>query len=293
MTLKTQYYRVAGHAFALCAKAEELAQLKHMEPFKVDEIAATHVFTLQVVEEPLPSSKEWEEVYIDRSDPDMPRIEMYRKEHKRLFLFSLERESAIVCALRCSEDFREAKVSYLPDNLRFAVDNAAMLLFAFSTADKRTLLFHASVIKRAQQGFLFLGHSGTGKSTHSRLWLETFDDAELLNDDNPVVRLWPDGSVKVYGSPWSGKTPCYKNDQVPVQALVQLEQAPENAIETLRMTQAYPYLLASISGLKMEKTMMDTLFESIAALLERVPVYKLRCLPNHDAARLCAQTCSL
>ena len=142
------------------------------------------------------------------------------------------------------------------------------------------------------KAYMFLGHSGTGKSTHSQQWKAAFERAELLNDDNPAVRVM-DHQVIVYGSPWSGKTPCYKNAQAPVQALVQLAQAPENKIERLRMSQAYPYILASVSGLKIMPEMMDRLFESIAKLLEISPVYRLECLPNPDAARLCAQTCSL
>ena len=78
-----------------------------------------------------------------------------------------------------------------------------------------------------------------------------------------------------------------------MQALVQLAQAPENKIARLRMTQAYPYILASVSGLKVLPQMMDRLYESIAKLLEISPVYRLECLPEPSAARLCAQTCSL
>jgi hypothetical protein len=140
---------------------------------------------------------------------------------------------------------------------------------------------------------MFLGHSGTGKSTHSRQWLTAFEDAWLLNDDNPAVRLMENGEVWVYGTPWSGKTACYKNEKALVQALVQLAQAPENKIARLRMTQAYPYILASVSGLKVLPQMMDRLYESIAKLLEISPVYRLECLPEPSAAQLCAQTCSL
>ena len=60
-----------------------------------------------------------------------------------------------------------------------------------------------------------MGKSGTGKSTHSRLWLENVPGATLLNDDNPIVRLTLVGAI-VYGSPWSGKTPCYKNESAPL-----------------------------------------------------------------------------
>ena len=78
--------------------------------------------------------------------------------------------------------------------------------------------------------------------------------------------------------------------EVEVAALVQLAQAPENKMFPLRMTQAYPYILASVSGLKVLPEMMDTLYESIARLLELKPVYKLECLPNTDAAKLCRNT---
>lgn len=289
-----QNYRVADFGFAIEATEEQIKQLTNYAPFAT-ELAEQEdfLFTIRVHDEPMPSPEGWEHVYTDTSDEDMPRIEMYKQADEWLFRVSLYKESGIVSTMRCSKNWSEVKL-YMADNYtRFAIDNAAMLVYAFATADKKTLLFHSSVTMRQGKGFLFLGHSGTGKSTHSRQWLAAFDDAVLLNDDNPVVRILPDNQVLVYGSPWSGKTACYKNEQVPVGALVQLAQAPENTIQQLRMTQAYPYILASVSGLKVLPQMMDRLYEAIAALLELKPVYKLECLPNTDAARLCAQTCSL
>ena len=279
-----QYYKVAE---------KYLAQLTNYAPFMLDEIAPTHVFIIHVHEAPLPSTDEWQHLYTDRSDEDMPRIEMYQREGEWMFMTSMWRETEIVSAMQCSADWREVNVYMKTENARFAIDNAAMLVYAFATAGLQTLLFHSSVTVLDGKGYMFLGHSGTGKSTHSRQWKEAFPACELLNDDNPAVRIWPDGTVRVYGSPWSGKTPCYKNDSAPVQALVQLAQAPENKITRLKMSQAYPYILASVSGLKVMPEMMDRIFESIAKLLEISPVYRLECLPNPDAARLCAQTCSL
>ena len=57
---------------------------------------------------------------------------------------------------------------------------------------------------------MLLGKSGTGKSTHSRLWLKYIPDTKLLNDDNPAVRIMDNNTIMIYGTPWSGKTPCYK-----------------------------------------------------------------------------------
>jgi len=293
MSMLTQYYKVGGHMFAIEAKETIFPLLSNYAPFLTDKIGATHVFIIHVLEEPLLSPSGWNMVYTDRSDEDMPRIEMYRKADEWLFRVSLSRDGEIVCAMRCSANWKEVYLTMLPNYERFAIDNAAMLVYAFCTTSSRTLLFHSSVTIRNGVGYMFLGHSGTGKSTHSRQWLQAFDDAYLLNDDNPVVRILPNNEVHVYGSPWSGKTACYVNEELPVGALVQLVQAPENKIERLRMSQAYPHILSSVSGLKILPESMDAIYNSIAQLLELCPVYKLECLPNVEAAQLCAQTCSL
>ena len=72
---------------------------------------------------------------------------------------------------------------------KFAIDNALMVMFALATADKDTLLFHAAVVSHEGRGYMFLGPSGTGKSTHARLWLQHIEGTELVNDDNPIVKV--------------------------------------------------------------------------------------------------------
>ncbi len=287
-----RYFEVAGFRFAIEATPEQLEQVPNYTPFITDESDGNSLFIIRVQQATLLAMKGWEHVFTDSSEGDLPRIELYKNDRGEwLFSVAYTSDGPQVSMIRCSADWREVTLYTHPNYVRFAIDNAAMLVYAFATNARQTLLFHSSVIRRQGQAFMFLGKSGTGKSTHSEQWLKAFPDAELLNDDNPVVRLLPDGSVRVYGSPWSGKTPCYRAVDAPVKALVQLAQAPQNQIVQLKMTQAYPYMLASVSGLKLQPDMMDHLYESIAALLERVPVYKLDCLPNEQAARLCAQTC--
>ena len=287
-----QYYNVADHVFSIEAPEQVLAMLTNYAPFKINPVEQA-LFSIEVHEAPIPSTEDWNLLYTDRSDEDMPRIEMYQRPDEWLFCVSMFRESETVCAMRCSADWSKIDLYMQASTARFAIDNAAMLVYAFATSDKATLLFHSSVTVLDGKAYMFLGHSGTGKSTHSQQWHAAFPEAHLLNDDNPAVRVLDDQRVVVYGTPWSGKTPCYKNESAPVQALVQLAQAPENKITRLKMTQAYPYILASVSGLKVMPEMMDRIFESIAKVLEISPVYRLECLPNPDAARLCAQTCSL
>ena len=281
------YFRVADHIFVIETAHDLLACCPNYAAFSIRHSAFSSqpVLRLVINDEPLPAVEGWTHVYTDRSDDDMPRIEMYRRDEEWQFRFSMSGDGEVVGAFVCDAAMQNAVLYGEPS--RFAIDNTLMLLFAFATANRRTLLFHASVIVREGAGYLFLGKSGTGKSTHAEQWLKAFEDAERLNDDNPVVRVLEDGSVRVYGSPWSGKTPCYKAADAQVKALVQLAQAPHNEIRLLRPTQAYPYILSSVSGLKILPKMMDQLYETIAALLESTPVFFLDCLPNTDAAEVC------
>lgn len=165
-----------------------------------------------------------------------------------------------------------------------------MLLYALFTAGRNTLLIHASVAVKEGKGYVFLGKSGTGKSTHSRLWLNNIEGTRLLNDDNPVVRIEDNGEVMVYGSPWSGKTPCYRNEQATLGAVVRLSQAPHNAIRRLSGVQAYAALAPSASSMKWNRVMTDGLHKTLSGIIQSVGIYHLECLPDADAAYLCYNT---
>lgn len=293
-------YRVAEHIFRLTGEETLLDACVNYAPFLMSGAseASERIFDLTIVQGACPTI-ETRHVFTDTSDDDMPRIEVYRTSNSAsgptsegwLFCVSMYKESETVCRIVCTADFRQCTLYIGTRDVRFAIDNAAMLLYAFTTVPKATLEMHASVIKREGKAYMFLGHSGTGKSTHSRQWMAAFEDATLLNDDNPIVRLTGSQQegyrVTVYGSPWSGKTPCYNNDCAPVQAIVKLSQAPENKIRALRLPEAYAYMLSSSSGLKILPEMMDALYETISRLIQTVQVYGLECLPNTDAAQVC------
>ncbi|RRD93102.1 hypothetical protein EII33_01490 [Bacteroides heparinolyticus] len=183
----------------------------------------------------------------------------------------------------------------VPDTRRgvgaFVLNNSLMLLYAFRAAKHGTLLIHASVVTCQGKGYLFLGKSGTGKSTHSRLWLEHVPGSRLLNDDNPIVHVNPDGQdATVYGSPWSGKTPCYFQASAPIGAFISLEQAPRNEITRKDIPRAFAALLPSCSCLKQEKTVYGGVLAAVGRLVTAVPVFHLKCLPDKAAAELCRKT---
>lgn len=171
--------------------------------------------------------------------------------------------------------------------LRFMLWMAVALTGAFH---KMTLI-HSSTVVYGGRGVLFLGESGTGKSTHTRLWLKHIEGARLLNDDSPLIGLSSAGEVMVWGSPWSGKTPCYRQEGYPVAAIVRLEQRPENAIRRLPVLEAFGALQPSCPpALAHSEVMIDRIVGLISDVLLRVPVYRLGCLPDRDAAMLSFRT---
>ena len=169
----------------------------------------------------------------------------------------------------------------------FIVNNALMLLYALMSSVKDTILIHASVVMADGYGFAFLGKSGTGKSTHTRLWLQNIPGTSLLNDDNPVVRIDSSGNPVIYGSPWSGKTPCYKNLAFPVGGMVRLYQASVNRFTVQKNVDAFITLYPGCSVISNDALLSDGLFDTLAQLAEKVPVGIMECLPNKEAALLC------
>ncbi len=149
---------------------------------------------------------------------------------------------------------------------------------------------HSSAIIHNGEVVLFLGESGTGKSTHTRLWREHIKDATLLNDDSPFLKL-DDGVLRAYGSPWSGKTHCYKNESYPVKAIVRLSQAPHNAIYRLSSLRAMGAVLPSLSPAFMFDPFLENKVMNMAGtILSHAPLYHLECLPDQDAALLSCNT---
>lgn len=173
-----------------------------------------------------------------------------------------------------------------PRLLRFA----CWMAYGVATVPLQTVAVHTSTIRYKGRAVLFLGESGTGKSTHTRLWRENIEGAALLNDDSPVLRII-DGKPWVYGSPWSGKTPCYKNERYPLAACVRLSQAPENRISRQGVVQGYGALHPSCPPcFAYDEALYDGISSVLNALLSAVPVYHLECLPDAEAARLSCRT---
>ena len=281
-----QYYKVADHTFSveLPADCHLLDEMGQYAPFSVD-AADSVVFSVKVVgKDEFPQI---DDITTEMNqDDDGSQILAGRLHGQPYFEFQLWGR----CAARMVTDDRYQQANVLlVDEPLFGINNALMVMYALATANLQTALFHSSVVSCAGYGYMFLGKSGTGKSTHSSLWLKNISGTELINDDNPVVRRMPDGFY-VFGSPWSGKTPCYRNVRYPLGGVVQLSQAPYNKIQRLKPLAAYAALVPSISGKRWDKEVAEGLHEMEDMMAGEVAVWHLECLPDADAAKVCSET---
>lgn len=187
-----------------------------------------------------------------------------------------------------SENIVYISGSLMPQMLRFAL----WLAYGMMNVCSGRIPIHGSCIVNKGKAYIFLGESGTGKSTHTRLWRENIEGSVLLNDDSPIISAEEDG-VWIYGSPWSGKTPCYKQERYPLQACVRLSQAPYNKIHKLPLLKAYAALHPSCPPeFAYDEVLYAGISESLDKILTSVGIYHLECLPDADAAHLSFNTLS-
>lgn len=196
--------------------------------------------------------------------------------------------NADCCLLQTNKDFSDCRCALNGrHNMRkFGLNNALMLIFAFAGARKQTLLIHASLVRNKGYGYPFIAKSGTGKSTQVSMWLRYIPGSDLMNDDNPIIRVVND-ELWIFGGPWSGKTPCYRNVKAKLGAITRIDRAMQNSIEKLSPTEAFASLLPSCSSMKWDSEIYNAICDTITKIVETTGIYTLHCLPNEDAAKVC------
>ena len=178
------------------------------------------------------------------------------------------------------EDIYRANDTAEPGIFRFAL----WMALNMALAPHKVTAIHSSTIVWNDRAVMFLGESGTGKSTQTKLWLKHIENSWLLNDDSPFLAV-EDGVCVAYGSPWSGKTPCYKDKRVPVAAIVRLSQAPHNKLRRLPTIEAFGALFPSAPpALAYDPDYTDMTCELISDVIGAAPLYHFECLPDRDAA---------
>lgn len=274
-------YEVAGHNF--CLMGERLCRaadgIEGFRPFETDGGRALFSF-VEGKSAPAAGSELYGFRYEDVDG------KFFRITDGFMLLLKPEGEDALY--LWCQSGGTEV---YVCGNLTGRLLRFALWVgYGLMTLPYDTVAVHSSCIVYRDKAVLFLGESGTGKSTHTRLWREYIPGAILLNDDSPIIRVEHD-AVWAYGSPWSGKTPCYKKERYELKGCVRLSQAPFNRITKLSVLQAYGAIHPSCPP---EFAYDDELYDHVGSFLNKligkVPFYHLSCLPDGDAADLSCKT---
>lgn len=146
-------------------------------------------------------------------------------------------------------------------------------------------MLHSSAVVVDGKAYLFTANSGTGKSTHTKLWLQQFGDrAYILNDDKPAIRLI-DGKWYACGTPWSGKDDLSQNACVELAGIAVLERSIENEIEPYQGSKAVFDIFRQITRPK-TYVWREVLMTLLGKLITEIPVWKLKCNVHIEAAQI-------
>ena len=143
-------------------------------------------------------------------------------------------------------------------------------------------LLHSSAVVYKEKAYLFSAPSGTGKSTHTQLWLKRFDGAYILNDDKPAIKIQKNGFF-AFGTPFSGKTDLNINKCVPLGGICFIERSDKNYIEKIPSDEAL-FRLLNQTVRPYGQNKMDILLKILDKLINTMPIYKLHCNMDSEAA---------
>lgn len=163
--------------------------------------------------------------------------------------------------------------------------------FSHKILEYNGCILHSSAVAVDGNAYLFSAHSGTGKSTHTSLWLKYFKDrAVIINDDKPCIRE-VDEQLYVYGTPWSGKHDISINDKFKLKAITFICRSDKNWIREASKSEAISLFLTQTYKPR-DKEHMDLLLNMINKIFSKVKIYKMGCNISEDAAKLAYETMS-
>lgn len=230
---------------------------------------------------------------LDETVNDMGRIRLYSVAGG--YLVELGSVSGgTLHRMLASPDFTsvQAYVRWDAPAIGSVVSSFVRIAYSQAVLGRGAVALHAAAVYNAGRAYLFMGRSGTGKSTHASLWMEHIAGTALLNDDNPTVRI-VGGRAVAYGTPWSGKTPCYRQLAFPVGGIVRLVQAPANAFRPLEDVDAFIAIYPGCSVISENTALCNGLYDTLVSLSGLVRVGTLECRPDREAALLCHRCLAL
>jgi hypothetical protein len=149
------------------------------------------------------------------------------------------------------------------------------------------IILHASSVEHEGKGIAFTAPSGTGKSTHTAMWVK-YHNASIINDDCPALRYY-NGNTVIYGTPWNGASKKASNLCAPLSAVVILDRSEQNSICSLSADEAIPLLLPRLFLPYYNPALMDKALENAAKIFKSMPIYHLKCRADRNATELVHQ----
>ena len=290
--MQKRYFTIAGHNFAITTlDGDIISILPSLKPFE-REITEELLFEITVDNNIQPS---WQGCKVGTFPCPSAKFEVYRQDSGAYQILTVNEYGHPCAFMESDAEHKHFTITTRgsDSDVVFGFNNTLMVIFTMCTAKHSTLLMHSATIENNGKGYMFLGASGQGKSTHSNKWVDHIEGSTLINDDNPVIRIAPDGTPIVYGSPWSGKRPIYKNVHYPIGGMAAIEQDSKNWIRKENIPTAFGIMLCSCSTLKFDKEIHIAICNTITKILERIPIHTLFCRPDEEAARLSSSTFGL
>lgn len=164
------------------------------------------------------------------------------------------------------------------DKLRLLFRTAVECAFPFHD----TISLHAACVEIGGRAVAFTGHSGIGKSTRARAWIERLD-AEFISGDRPAIRLENGGAIAC-GVPWDGKEQIFRDVERPLAAIFEVRRAPFRALRRLTPEQARKILMQQCFIPMWDNDAAAAAMSVIRRLSGSAPIYRLFCGPDGDDA---------
>lgn len=189
-----------------------------------------------------------------------------------------------------NDEIQEVKDSYEEITLELAEYMRIGTRFYQKLLKYKGCLLHSSAIVVDDESYLFSATSGTGKSTHTGLWMKYLENKNkyIINDDKPAIRII-DNKIWTYGTPFSGKYDINENKRAKLKAICFIERSETNSIERIKNDEAIKlFLEQTLTELRVENMMK--LLQILDTIVKQTPVYKLKCDMSEEAARLSYKT---
>ena len=216
-----------------------------------------------------------------------PRSDSIRDFTKK-FLCDEKADFVVGASDKDIEEERERMIQYL--GWSDASEEALERLYVYrqiaeKLPDYDAFLIHGAALRIDDKGYLLSGPSGTGKTTHAKLWKKEFADRmRIINDDKPILRI-VDDTIVAYGSPWSGKEKWYNNNSAPLKAIIFVNQAKENHIEKMDKKQSWDQIMNQVYRSTELNNMKKTL-EFVDKMVNTIPIYSLYCNKEQESVMI-------